>query len=104
MAAHWKKYQAEYAIRNYGGFLMRNYGLTVDDFNEMARLQSGCCAICGSAERQLVVDHCHESGHVRALLCNNCNTGLGMFGDNVDMLISAVAYLVRDESRRQVPG
>ena len=59
--------------------------------------QDGCCAICGQAEkdlsRQLSLDHCHIRGHIRGLLCGQCNTLLGFAKDNVNILREAVDYL-----------
>lgn len=52
------------------------------------------CSICGSSDK-LVVDHCHETGQVRGILCNNCNIGLGMFRDSKSLLDSATKYLNR---------
>jgi hypothetical protein len=55
--------------------------------------QEGKCAICGSLERRLVIDHDHETGKVRALLCWGCNVGLGYFGDSPEMMMEAIAYV-----------
>ena len=46
------------------------------------------------------VDHCHESGQVRGLLCTNCNMGLGKFKHNIKWLIAAIEYLVKDADYR----
>lgn len=73
--------------------LRSRYGITEDERNEMEQQQEGLCAICGDAT-SLHVDHCHETGKVRALLCGSCNRGLGMFGENPDRLLSAFAYLL----------
>jgi hypothetical protein len=77
---------------------IRKYGLTQSRFHEMAAKQGGGCAICGRAPRGiagLFVDHNHETGEVRGLLCSGCNTGLGGFGDDPDALTKAAAYLRR---------
>lgn len=61
--------------------------------------QKGCCAICGifkeKTERhhRLVVDHCHDTGVFRGLLCHNCNVALGLLGDNINSLHNAIFYL-----------
>jgi hypothetical protein len=68
------------------------YGLTPESFALLVEMQSGRCALCGNA-RQLVVDHCHRSGRVRRLLCENCNKGLGFFNDESRLLQAAIDYL-----------
>jgi hypothetical protein len=59
----------------------------------LTRWQQGCCAICQESGRQLVVDHDHATGQVRALLCPACNHGLGRFRDDPARLQRAIAYL-----------
>jgi hypothetical protein len=79
--------------------LRRKYGLTLVEFESMYRDQAGVCKICGNPEtagRCLAVDHCHETGAVRGLLCTNCNQGLGKFHDSIDTLIAACIYLKGD--------
>jgi hypothetical protein len=66
-------------------------------------LQKGTCAICRKPEvvmdkkvgrlRNLAVDHCHGKGHVRGLLCQGCNQGLGNFKDSPEILLAAIKYL-----------
>lgn len=78
------------------------YGITLEDYEELCASQGGVCAICsrppagqrkdGSLKR-LHVDHDHRTGRVRGLLCFDCNTALGKFGDGVEMLKRAIAYL-----------
>ena len=80
-----------------GGHLKRKFGLTPDQYDEMIRRQEGRCWICGTgpAEGQsLDVDHDHTTGEVRALLCRNCNQGLGKFHENPELLTTAAAYLI----------
>ena len=85
--------------------LKRKYGITLDDWNNMFDEQKGCCAICTKHQSQmkqrLHVDHCHESGKVRGLLCTQCNTALGLFYDNTDIIYSAIKYLGSHEGRLQ---
>ena len=75
--------------------LKSQYGITIEDFDQMMEDQGGVCAICGAppSYRRLDIDHCHSSGKVRGLLCPNCNKMLGLVGDNIATLRSAINYL-----------
>ena len=72
-------------------------------YNSMFQRQGNCCAICRKPEiskhqsgtvRQLAIDHCHETGRIRGLLCTKCNTGIGLFQDSWLLLDNAQEYLV----------
>lgn len=52
------------------------YGITIEEFDEMMSRQSSKCMICKAGDKRLLVDHCHDTGKVRGLLCHRCNTGL----------------------------
>lgn len=76
----------------------QRYGLTLADYKDMLVKQGGHCVLCSRTPEQerygrLNVDHCHETGRVRGLLCTPCNHALGMLGDNVAGLQKAVEYL-----------
>lgn len=77
--------------------LKSKYGISLQDFDNMVKRQGGKCLICDNKpnhkHRKLFVDHCHESGKVRGLLCGQCNAGLGMFHENVTTLTRAIEYL-----------
>ena len=77
--------------------LKRAYGISYDTYLNMRDEQDGKCAICGKYEeaskRQFAVDHCHDTGKVRGLLCSNCNTGIGNLNDDINMLNKAIEYL-----------
>jgi hypothetical protein len=76
---------------------VERYGITLDDYQRMHARQQGECAICERHETSvgpLVVDHDHDSGKVRGLLCHSCNRGLGQFKDDPELLRAASAYLV----------
>lgn len=70
------------------------YGLTLEQWDEMVLAQEGRCDICG-LPAELVVDHCHTSKDVRALLCGICNTGLGHFKDEPARMRAAAEYIER---------
>ncbi len=80
--------------------LMRSFGIKIDDYNKMLKEQNFSCKIClthqSELKKQLSVDHCHKTGMIRGLLCNLCNTGLGKFKDDVEVMINAVNYLMTD--------
>jgi hypothetical protein len=75
---------------------LKKYGLTTDEFEEMFTLQFGLCECCGDmldSSTVPCVDHCHDSGAVRAILCRSCNTGLGGLKDDLDRACKMVAYI-----------
>jgi hypothetical protein len=95
--AYRQKERAKEQIKKY--MLKAIYGLSLEDFNSMMEGQGGACAICGTrnwGKTGPSVDHNHETGAVRGLLCNQCNSGLGMFRDNPGTVKLAVAYLERN--------
>ena len=70
------------------------------EYEKISESQKGLCKICrkskdenGKTKKNLAVDHCHETGKVRGLLCMICNTGLGKFNDDPDILERAIKYL-----------
>lgn len=70
----------------------RIYGLPDDMAQQLANNREGTCAICGET-KFLVVDHCHTSGQVRGLLCQQCNSMLGYAKDKINVLQNAIKYL-----------
>lgn len=80
--------------------LKSTYGITLDEYKDIYAEQNGECAICkshytldGYKSEKLHVDHCHQSGKVRGLLCHKCNTALGLLKDKTQNLLNAVDYL-----------
>lgn len=94
----------KYAVKNRIASLRKNYGMTLEQYAKMFSAQNGVCGLCGKPESKphrskyglsyhLSVDHCHDTGEVRGLLCNQCNRAIGMFDDNPELLEKARIYL-----------
>lgn len=79
-------------------YLARKYGITIEQYEVMRQKQCNKCAICHK-EKPLVVDHMHSTGMVRQLICGICNSGLGMFKEDVVVMQSAIEYLKRHWER-----
>jgi len=88
--------------------LQYRYNISLEEFNSMVESQGGLCLICGLPETRvtrpkaktpsgysprLAVDHDHNTGEIRGLLCHKCNVGLGNFQDNPELLLKAYNYL-----------
>jgi hypothetical protein len=80
-------------------YLKQKYGISEIDYLEMLQKQQNSCKICNSffstswGPDAPVVDHCHSTGKVRGLLCNECNRGLGYYHDDPIALRKAADYL-----------
>jgi len=91
-----KQYNAGRKRENRDTHLRRTFGITLEDFEAMLAAQGGGCAICGRPAPEgtsLHVDHDHETGVVRGLLCFTCNGALGMLTENEDHLLRAADYV-----------
>lgn len=100
-----KEYYREYNIKNKSkkkiqgrsSALRLKFGISLEDYNQMLDNQNYSCALCSRSaflfNNQLAVDHCHETGRIRGLLCVGCNTSLGYLGDNEESLIKALNYV-----------
>lgn len=74
--------------------LKLRYGLDRTDYDHMVAEQAGRCKLCQSTQtKPLYVDHDHETGRVRGLLCFHCNVALGHFRDDPELLEAALSYL-----------
>jgi hypothetical protein len=99
-----KEYRKKKREQNIAGYRknerqgnLKRYGLTIKAYEQMIAKQNGKCKICGgepNGKGRLHVDHCHETGKIRGLLCHSCNTGIGLFKHNVVLLAKASKYLV----------
>lgn len=93
------KSRPEIRERDWSNWLRKTYGLTIASYNQLVEKQKGICAICLSARSVkrkkviLVIDHDHKTGAIRGLLCDRCNRGLGLMGDNIESLKRAIKYL-----------
>ena len=83
--------------------LANEYGMSLAEYDDLFDQQQGRCAICNQPEtakgragglRSLTVDHCHDSGLIRGLLCSRCNAALGLLRDDPTILLSAIDYLL----------
>lgn len=95
----WKQNKERLSVKR----LCRRYGMTSQQYEEMVRTQGGLCAICGRPEsrtwqgklRTLSLDHDHETGKARALLCADCNAAIGLFQEDPERMKSAIEYVER---------
>lgn len=76
------------------GHLHSTYDLTSAQYDAMFREQGGRCRICETEHNRLCVDHCHETGRVRGLLCRSCNWAIGHLRDNPVNALAAAIYLM----------
>lgn len=75
----------------------RSHGLTALDIEQMRQRQNNCCKICAQEfEKAPYIDHNHATGKVRGLLCLKCNSALGFFQDNPNILKAAAQYLLKE--------
>jgi len=85
------------------------YDITPECYEVMKITQNNLCAICGNPEtarhnhskriQKLAVDHCHKSGKVRGLLCQDCNRGIAKFHEDISRLENAIKYLEKWENK-----
>lgn len=84
--------------------LLKIYNITQIVYNEMLLAQCECCAICSKHRSEftkaLSVDHCHDTGKVRGLLCSPCNLAIGNFQENIESILKAVDYLKRGKNEQ----
>lgn len=92
----WARAHVDYVkeVNHHGSF--RRRGITKKEYNEFLTAQHGVCAICKGPQRlgsRFFIDHHHETGAVRGLLCANCNSAIGFLKDNADNCRQAAEYL-----------
>ncbi len=79
--------------------------ISLEEYQKMLDMQDNRCGICGLEEtckdpkhdrvRRLSIDHCHRTGNVRGLLCHSCNTAIGKFKDDIELLHKAIRYITQ---------
>jgi hypothetical protein len=85
--------------------LKRDFGMTPEDYGRLLEEQQGVCAVCGLPEISvrrgklvpLCVDHDHQTGKVRGLLCSKCNAALGMLKESIDIAASLISYMKNNQ-------
>ena len=104
-----KKHSLEY---NRNKNLKSRYGITLDQYSSMLKRQGNKCACCGApkstgfSSEVLVVDHCHKTGNIRDLLCNDCNIVLGIVKESKKHLNLLIDYIVKhsnDKTNTSIP-
>lgn len=102
-----RQWQRDNKDRALNTLLIRQYGIDLKRYKKEFKQQHGRCDICKEKEsvkdksgklKRLAVDHCHKTGKFRALLCSNCNTGIGRFNDNHELLQKAADYIKKHDS------
>ena len=100
-----KKYKAVWMPKGYRfREVLKSRRLTMIQYEEMVKEHDNKCGICGSKETRkcsknpgkisrLVIDHCHKTNKVRGLLCHSCNTAIGKFKENIEIMYNAMAYV-----------
>lgn len=106
-----REYQLTYREKNREALVARErhrkFGISHAEYAELHQKQNGLCAICFKPEtatrngkvKSLAVDHCHESGNIRGLLCYECNTGIGKLHEDEAILLAAIEYLRAHKSK-----
>ena len=94
--ADYQKYREKRLLKSRKQMLRSKYGMSLEEFDRLFEAQAGLCAICNEAsESTLHVDHDHDTGEVRGLLCGHCNKALGLFKDDPARIEQAVYYLAK---------
>ena len=98
-AQYSKQYRARFPDRSTDASIKYKYGITLDQYKEKLNDQGNACAICqtkipGGKKDSFFIDHDHETGKVRGLLCRSCNLMIGHAKDDTQLLATAIGYLV----------
>ena len=92
-----KDSKVKYPGHDRNWYLNFRYGISIEDYEQLLKHQNYSCAICKrhytEFKKKLSVDHDHENDIIRGLLCDRCNTAIGLFQDNVENLETAIVYI-----------
>ena len=92
--AEWRKNNPGRYTKRSRGYVMKRYGITTEEYDELFLIQEGRCKICSRvSEKALHVDHDHKTGRVRGLLCHRCNTSIGLMEESADNLKRMIEYI-----------
>lgn len=104
---HWREELKRRNDRDFDQRLRRIYGITAETYWQIYGFQGGTCYICQYAKgktKRLFVDHDHQTGEVRGLLCNRCNRMLGFARDDPEYFFRAARYLEHPPYNRMKGG
>lgn len=95
------QYDKEWALKNperhkeikRNAQLRQRYGICAEEYKKLLEKQNGVCAICKIAKTKMCIDHDHDTGQIRGILCHSCNVALGLLNDNIENLTNAIGYL-----------
>lgn len=95
---YWNSLSKEEQKKRTFRYELGRYGLTLEQYERMTNQQLGLCKLCEKPPKpgwhhRLQVDHCHETGRIRGLLCNTCNTALGRLGDSEQRIMRLLSYV-----------
>lgn len=97
-ARKWERENKDRVKANVRAYRATKYGISLKEYEVLLKKCNGLCMICIKNEATCI-DHCHESGEVRGLLCRPCNLALGFFRDNLSSIKNATKYLERFDAR-----
>lgn len=100
---YWKKYSKKNTEKIRAKNFRDRYGIGIEEYEALKDQQDGKCSICETVGHVLYVDHCHDTKKIRGLLCQKCNTGIGMLQDSIEVLKKALRYLEKHEKTPTKP-
>tara|TARA_R110000744_G_scaffold336996_1_gene442270 strand:+ start:296 stop:640 length:345 start_codon:yes stop_codon:yes gene_type:complete len=90
------RYSKQGYCKSHAARYMRSYKFGITEEQLVELLKTKRCELCDNELTIQHIDHCHKTGKIRGVLCNGCNTGLGKFKDDVELMRKAIRYLELD--------